>query len=172
MKLKNILKLAGAFGIGYGIGYLWKTAQSITEQDVKDLEEETNDEIFDEEIAKDFDNQDQNTQQYARSVQTENGDAIGEMMKMMGQMMANSSQNQENQPEAPTSCNDVVDPAITVVNSNNEVEGTAVEVKDTDECCDAESSDPDCHYDGGCSCPEAMGFSGEESDDSITHKEK
>lgn len=168
MKLKNILKFAGAFGVGYGIGYLWKTAQTITEQDVKNLEEETNDEIFDEEIAKDFDNQDQNVQQ------TQNGDAIGEMMKMMGQMMANNSQNQESQPEAPSSCNEVVDPAITPVNSN-EVEGTlkaegelqtlderngtvklfstgnTVEVKDADECCnDAEPSDSDCHCCNDC----------------------
>lgn len=143
MKLKNILKFAGAFGVGYGIGYLWKTAQTITEQDVKNLEDETNDEIFDEEIAKDFDNQDQNAQQ------TQNGDAIGEMMKIMGQMMANNSQSQESQPDAPSSCNETVDPAITVVN-NNEVEGTAVEVKDVDKCCDTEPSDSDCHCCNDC----------------------
>ena len=169
MKLKNILKFAGAFGVGYGIGYLWKTARTITEQDVKNLEEETNDDIFDEEIAKDFDSQDQNAQQ------TQNGDAFGEMMKMMGQMMTNNCQNQE----APDNCNGHVDPAITPVNGN-EVEGTlkaegelqtlgerngnariyteklfstrnTVEVKDADKCCDdVEPSDSDCHCCNDC----------------------
>ena len=142
MKLKDILKFAGAFGVGYGIGYLWKTAQTITEQDVKNLEDETNDDIFDEEIAKDFDNQDQNAQP------AQNNDAIGEMMKMMGQMMVNNSQNQASQPDAPSSCNETVDPTIAVV--NNEIDGTAVEVKDADECCDAEPSDSDCHCGNDC----------------------